>query len=199
VVSHKYFNNILFPNYYKISTSSKKCFFAQGTCHSLDHGYHHARSSKSKGETKTTIVYFEFHYKPYTCQRQLNKQKLIGLVPDFSRKALQLYAKKQGHSFHAAIELLQSKYEYIKDFQCSTDLVAEPVLLATFDALGIEYANLFEYRSSIHRAFEKKTLLLRHKLSHRLDFLTDWWHLLYLRVAGGLKGAFRRIAASLRG
>jgi hypothetical protein len=144
-------------------------------------------------------VYFEFHYKPYAHQRQLNKQKLIGLVPDFSRKTLRNYVKKRLHSFHCAMELLQSKYEYMQDFQCSTDLVAEPILLTTFDALGIDYANLFEYRSSIHRAFERKTLLLRHLVSCKLGFLTDFRYMLRLKVARGLKGAVRRIAASLRG
>jgi hypothetical protein len=144
-------------------------------------------------------VYFEFHYKPYAHQRQLNKQKLIGLVPNFSRKTLHNYVEKRQHSFHCAMELLQSKYEYIKDFQCSTDLVAEPVLLTTFDALGIEYANLFEYRSSIHRAFERKTLFLRHLVNCKLGFLTDLRYMLRLKVAGGLKRAYRRIATLLRG
>jgi hypothetical protein len=199
VISHKYWNNLLFPNLYAISTSSKKCFFARGTCQSLDHGFHHARTWQGNDECKTSIAFFEFHYRTYAYHRSTNKQKLIGLVPDFSRKALRDYAKKRSDNFHCAQELLQSKYEYLRGFLDSSELVAAPVLLATFDALGIGYANLFERRGAISGTWGKSTLMLRHEVSRRLAFLTDWWPRLYIRVAGGLKRAVRRIATLLRG
>ena len=199
VISHKYWNNLLFPNLYAISTSSKKCFFARGTCQSLDHGFHHARTRQGNEECKTTIAYFEFHYRTYAYHRSTNKQKLIGLVPDFSRKALRDYAKKRSDNFHCAQELLQSKYEYLRGFLDSSELVAAPALLATFDAMGIGYANLFERRGAISSTWGKSTLVLRHEVSRRLAFLTDWWPRLYIRVAGGLKRAVRRIATLLRG
>jgi hypothetical protein len=199
VISHKYLNNILYPDHYTTSISSKKCFFAQGTCQSINQGYHNARSSRSEAEVKTGIVFFEFHYRPYAYQCQMNKQKLIGRIPDFSRKSLRLYVKKRSHSFHSAEELLQSQYEYTKGFLDCTELVAVPGLLATFNAVGIEHANLFESRSGINRTWNRGILLLRHGVSRRLSFLTDRLHWLYLRVARGLKGAFHRLAGSLRG
>jgi hypothetical protein len=198
VVAHKYWNNILAPNLYAINSSSKKCFFARGACHSLDHGFHHAHARQGDAEVKTSIIYFEFHYRTYAYHRKTNKQKLIGLIPDFSQSALRQYAKKRSHNFHCAQDLLQSKYEYMNGFRDSTQLVAAPTLLSTFDALGIDYTNLFERRSGINGAWDRRILLLRHGVSRRLSFLTDWLHWLYPLLAGGLKRGCRRLAGMLR-
>ncbi len=199
VISHKYWNNVVAPDLYTITTSSKKCFFARGACQSLDHGFHNARTWRGDAEVKTRITYFEFHYRTYAYHRKTNKQKLVGLIPDFSQKSLRDYAKKRSDGFHCALELLQSKYEYMKGFRDYTELVDAPALLATFDAVGIDHANLFERRSGINGAWEKSTLLLRHGLSSRLSFLTDWLHWLYRSLAGGLKGVLRGLRGSLRG
>jgi hypothetical protein len=148
---------------------------------------------------QTAIVYVEFHYRPYASQRQASKQKLIGLVGDFSRRSLQAYARKRSHNFHCAEELLQSKYEFMKDFLDTSKLVAAPALLETFDALGIEHAQLFESRSGIQRVSGRSTLLLRHGVSRSLAFLTDRLHRLHRGVVGGLKWVYRRLAGTLRG
>lgn len=86
----------------------------------------------------------------------------------------------------------------MKGFRGSTEHVAAPALLATFDAMGIDHANLFERCSGISGAWDRSTLLLRHGVSRRLSFLTDTLHWLYPRVAGGLKGALRGLRGSLR-
>ena len=169
VIQHKYWHNPCRKNFYCITTSSRKCFFAHGACGSLDHGYHHARSRFGGGETKSKIVYFEFHFKPYRLHRISSRQHLSGLLADFSRRSLRAYKAKKAFCFHCAKDLLMGKYDYVKSFLNPQDWVKIPAMLTAFDSLGIGYRPLFEPEPPIPTSLRLVLLRTRQAVMHRFD------------------------------
>ncbi len=136
-IAHKYWNNPCRIHHYALNATSRKCFFARNACVSLDKGYHRGRSRTGDNHDMTDIVYVEFHYRPYRSNRHASRQKLVGLVPDFSRRSLRAYSQKQGPGFHCANELLLSEYDYVRRFLQADGLMVAPHILATFAGLGI--------------------------------------------------------------
>lgn len=137
MISHKLHNNPYRLNEFSLNLSSKKCFFAKNACEWLDKGYHHGRSKNGGAQIATSIVYVEFHYRPYRSQRDANRQKLKGLVPDFSRRSLKIYADKRRSGFHCARELLLSEYGYVKQFTEAKDAILFPQIFSRFQVLGV--------------------------------------------------------------
>lgn len=137
MISHKLHNNPCRPNVFSLNLSSKKCFFARNTCEWLDKGYHHGRARNGGTQVATDIVYVEFHYRPYRSQRDANRQKLTGLVPDFSRRSLKIYAEKRRSGFHCARELLLSEHDYIKQFIDTKEIILFSQIFSRFEVLGV--------------------------------------------------------------
>ncbi|WP_216904815.1 glycosyltransferase family 2 protein [Synechococcus sp. CCY 9618] len=172
-IQHKYWHNPCRKDFYALTTSSPKCFFAYAACGYLDHGYHQGRSRLGDRKTSTAIVYFEFHYKPYRPHRISSKQHLSGILQDFSRRSLLAYREKQGFCFHCAVDLLMGKYDYVHSFLTLEGLVEIPAMLLMFDRLGISYGALFEPMPPIPMALYLPLLRIRQGFMHRWDVVID--------------------------
>lgn len=173
LIRHKFWHNPCRMHLYSITNSSPKCFFAQGACDSLDHGYHHAKSRLGSGETITNIIYFEFHYKPYRLHRISSRQHLSCVVTDFSRRSLQAYQKKQDFNHHCAEDLLEGKFDYVRRFLDPQGWERAPALLAEFNRIGISYASLYEPKSLLPQPLQLSLLRIRQSVMHRVDELND--------------------------
>ncbi len=188
VIQHKYWNNPYRKNFYSISTSNRKCFFAHGACDYLDPGYHNGRSRLGADQTKAGIIYFEFHYLPYRFHRQYCRQKLAGRLTDFSRRSLRAYEARQRGGFHNAGHLLRGKYDYARSFLQSEDLLGIPSILSSFDRLGIDHGSLCESEPPIPRPLWLFLLRSRQTFMHLFDDIIDVLH----RVSGVLKWLLAR-------
>ena len=143
-ISHKYWANPLLKNHYQLNKSSRKCFFANGACGSMDHGFHHGRSRTDAGELSTPIIYYEFHYKPYWAHQQACKNKLLAFHSNHSRRELRSYVARQWYNYHCAYDLLQSKFAYLSQFTRVNFPLIDQGLLITFSQLGADVRALFE-------------------------------------------------------
>jgi hypothetical protein len=193
IIQHKYWNNPCRKNFYSVSTSSRKCFFAHGACDYLDQGYHHGRSRLGAGQVRTGIIYFEFHFSPYSFHRQYCRQKLAGRLTDFSRRSLRTYHAKQKGGFHNAGDLLKGKYDYVQSFLRAENLLEIPSILSLFDRLGIEHDSLCEPEPPIPRSLWLFLLRSRQAFMHRIDGTIDALH----RAAVALKRLMVRSFKSL--
>jgi hypothetical protein len=184
-IQHKFWHNPCRMHLYSVTHSSPKCFFAQGACGSLDHGYHHGKSRLGSGEVATKIVYFEFHYKPYSLHRVSSRQHLSSVLTDFSRRSLRAYQRKQDFSHHCAADLLEGKFDYVRRFLDPEGWERAPALLVEFNRIGISYARLYESESLLPHSLRLSLLWTRQAVMHRVDELND---LLYR----GARVAFRK-------
>ena len=110
-IPFKYYNNPYLRNQYTKNDNAQKCFFAQGTCGDLSHGFHEAKTHSGSSQCSTPITYFEFHYKPYQKHRLLSFQKIenvFGSPQNISRKELTHYAATKKINYHCPLELLQT-------------------------------------------------------------------------------------------
>ena len=166
-ISAKYYHTPFQKNLYaKLGhISTTKCFFSRGTCSSLDHGFHLGQSLSGTQKVKTNLIYYEFHRKPFLEFRRSSRQKISGLVSDFSRQTLENYFNTRKAGFHCAGELLHSKYEYFVLCQNEASIV-DPTLLLHLDSLGIDYTALFEAPTQIPRPLWILILQLRHYSSN---------------------------------
>jgi len=143
-IPFKYYNSPYQRNRYAKIDSCPKYFFAQGSCQSLSHGFHHATTTAGSGQLTTPITYFEFHYKPYQQHRALAAQKLEHLIGDLSdRRALAEYARKRKTNHHCATELLNSELEYFNSFKAKHNIHIDTCILDRFAELNIDASNLF--------------------------------------------------------
>lgn len=162
-ISSKYYHTPFQKNLYTrlAHVSTTKCFFARGSCASLDHGFHRGKSLLGQQQVKTKIIYYEFHRKPFLEFRRSSCQKISGLVPDFSRATLTSYFRSKKSNFHCAGELLHSKYEYYRLCQKEAR-IADIELLTHLDNLAIDYTQLFEKSTRVPLSLRILTLRLRH-------------------------------------
>ena len=144
IISHKHYANPYQPNRYIETNHTQKCFFSQGTCESLSHGFHKATTAAGHGQQITTITYFEFHHKPYPQRRQLTTQKLEPIFRGkaMSRRNLIEYAATRKTNFHCALELLQTEYDYIRYLAKSSSREEHRCLLDRFSELQINLSPL---------------------------------------------------------
>ena len=166
-IDSKYYTTPFQKNLYRrlLYNITTKCFFAKGACVGLDHGFHQGKSVLGNEQVRTGIIYFEFHCKPYLEYRQSCREKLSGLVADFSSVSLKSYYKSRKNNFHSANELLLSKYEYLHLCQNEDYCWIEPALLDQLDQLAINYAPLYEQTNWLPRPIWILTLRLRHQAS----------------------------------
>jgi hypothetical protein len=172
-ISHKYWNNPCRIHHYALNTTSKKCFFARNACVSMDEGFHHGRSRLGEAHEMTDIVYIEFHYRPFRSNQIASRQKLVGLVSDFSRSSLRAYSRKCGPGFHCANELLLSEYDYLRRFLQADESVVAPHILATFEGLGIATEPLRHPLPPLPHGVWLFLLRLRKGLAELADSLFD--------------------------
>ncbi|MCP9930039.1 hypothetical protein KBY82_04490 [Cyanobium sp. AMD-g] len=191
LIRHKFWHNPCRMHLYSVTNCSPKCFFAQGACGSLDHGYHHAKSRLGSGEATTNIIYFEFHYKPYGLHRVSSRQHLSCVLTDFSRRSLRAYQNKRDFNHHCAEDLLEGKFDYVRRFLNPEGWEMVPALLAEFNRIGISYARLYEPRSLFPQPLQLFLLRIRQSVMHRVDGLND---LLYR----GARFIFRRTSRLLQ-
>lgn len=169
VIQYKYWHNPCRKNFYSITNSSRKCFFAHGSCDFLDHGFHHGRSKLGKNDQSTVIVFFEFHYKPYRLHRISSRQHLCGVLDDFSRRSLRAYRAKRKYAHHCAEDLLKGKYDFVRSFLGAQGELEIQGLLATFDRLGIDHGALFERQPPIPSGLWLFLLRMRQTFMHGVD------------------------------
>lgn len=145
VIPRKHYANPYQPNRYIEINHTQKCFFSQGTCESLSHGFHKATTAAGHGQQITTIIYFEFHHKPYPQHRQLTTQKLEPIFRGkaMSRRNLIEYAATLKTNFHCAFELLQTEYDYIRYLAKNSSREEHRCLLDRFSELQINPILLF--------------------------------------------------------
>jgi len=145
IIPRKHYANPYQPNRYIEINHSQKCFFSQGTCESLSHGFHKATTTAGHGQQITTITYFEFHHKPYQQHRQLTTQKLEPIFRGkaMSRRNLAEYASTLKTNYHCALELLQTEYDYIRYLTNNSSREEHRCLLDRFSELQIDPSPLF--------------------------------------------------------
>ena len=159
IIPSKHYANPYQPNRYIETNHTQKCFFSQGTCESLSHGFHKATTAAGHGQQITTITYFEFHHKPYPQHRQLTTQKLEPIFRGkaMSRRNLTEYAATLKTNFHCALELLQTEYDYIRYLAKNSSREEHRCLLDRFSELQINPSPLFTNSPLISR---RKTITL---------------------------------------
>jgi hypothetical protein len=155
-IPRKYVNNPYHPNRYSEIQWHKKCFFAQGACKSLAHGYHEGTSNAGSGEEETNITYIEFHHRPYQERLRLSMQKIEYLVPNPTRKALADYARTQRSNFHAAVALLESEYSYFHSLKNLPETLSDLSLLNRLAELNIDTRKLFSDSNENSLCFQAK-------------------------------------------
>jgi hypothetical protein len=170
VIPHKYNANPYQRNHYIKTAYAQKCFFGQGTCHSLSHGFHEATTKAGQGQRITSITYFEFHHKPYQERQRLAAQKIIPIFngKELSRRNLAEYAATLKTNFHCALELLQTEYDYVRSLATNSSHGVHSCLLELFAELHIDANPLFIDSPLISK---RSTLLLmaRHGLTKIAD------------------------------
>lgn len=105
-------NNPAHPDWYRLEPAQRKCFFAAGTCRSLDIGFHEGLTVTTDEVVKTDIVYFHLHNRPFAAQKYFSTQKLEGRIASFSAADLEQYEHLQLPGFHLIPALLDDKAEY---------------------------------------------------------------------------------------
>jgi hypothetical protein len=194
-IQHKFWHNPCRMHLYSVIHFSPKCFFAQGACGSLDHGYHQGESRLGSGEVATKIIYFEFHYKPYSLHRVSSRQHLSCVLTDFSRRSLRAYQRKQDFGHHCAEDLLEGKFDYVRRFLDPEGWERAPALLVEFNRIGISYARLYESESLLPQSLRLSLLWTRQAVMHRVDELND---LLYRGARVAFRKASRLMQRSLQ-
>lgn len=174
-ISHKYWANPLHRNRYKISTYSPKCFFAQGSCKFLDHGFHNAKAQGDAPDQTTPIVYYEFHYKTYLLHRINSMAKLSPYLADFSRRSLRHFVQRQYHNHHCAKDLLLSKYEYLSNFSIYEYPIKDSSFLDEVRQLGVNEKRLFERVPPSGIRVWMAWLKLRRSISNLLTAVEERW------------------------
>jgi hypothetical protein len=167
-ITRKYVNSPYHRNRYSEISSSKKCFFAQGACHSLIFGFHEGTSKAGSGEVETNITYIEFHYKPYHEHRRLSQQKIDYIVINPSRRALAAYIKAQRNNTHAAIALLESEYSYLQTFNNQPKAILDFSLLDRLEELGVDVRKLFS-DSNVKSLKFQVNILSKHYYQKTID------------------------------
>jgi len=170
-IDSKYYTTPFQQNLYRrlMHNITTKCFFAKDACVDLDHGFHQGKSVLGKEQVRTGIIYFEFHCKPYLEYRRSCREKLSGLIADFSSVSLESYYKSRKDNFHSANELLLSKYDYLRLCRNEDYCWVDPALLNKFDELAINYAPFYEQSSRLPRPIWILSLWLRPQ-----DFICIW-------------------------
>ena len=145
IIPRKHYANPYQANRYIEINHSQKCFFSQGTCKSLSHGFHKATTAAGHEQQITTITYFEFHHKPYQQHRRLTAQKLeqIFTGKTMSRRNLAEYASTLKTNYHCALELLQTEYDYIHYLAKHSSQEEHRCLLDRFKEIQIDPSPLF--------------------------------------------------------
>lgn len=145
LIPRKHYANPYLPNHYIEIDHCPKCFFSQGTCQSLSHGYHTATTKAGCEQEITTITYFEFHHKPYHQHRQLTAQKLEPIFAGkaMSRRNLAEYSATLKINYHCALELLKTEYDYVHDLKKISSQREQCCLLDRFSELQIDPSPLF--------------------------------------------------------
>ena len=174
-ISHKYWANPLHRNRYKISTYSPKCFFAQGSCKFLDHGYHNAKALGDAPDQTTPIVYYEFHYKTYLLHRINSVAKLSPYLADYSRRSLRHFVQRQYHNHHCAKDLLLSKYDYLSNFEISEYPIRDSSFLDQVKRLGVNEKRLYERVPPSGLRLWMAWLKLRRSIRNLLATLEERW------------------------
>lgn len=174
-ISHKYWANPLHRNRYQISTYSPKCFFAQGSCEFLDHGYHNAKAKGDAPDQTTPIVYYEFHYKTYLLHRINSMAKLSPYLTDYSRKSLRNFVQRQYHNHHCAKDLLLSKYDYLSNFSIPEYPIKDSSFLDEVKRLGVNEKRLYERVPPSGLRLWMAWLKLRRSIRNLLAALEERW------------------------
>ena len=117
-VSSRYRNSPLHPDRY-LPGETNKCFFARGTCRSLDTGYHLGRAVDTDEQVKTPIVYVELRFRPYREYQFFARQKLRERVGEFTKSRLRAHKAARGAGNHLVDYVLMSQEEYLASFSDS--------------------------------------------------------------------------------
>lgn len=102
-VSHRFFER-----------KESKCFFAAGTISGLDAGFHRGKSRHDEPPRSTAITHVHLHSKPYRRMVELTRDKLTGLVEDWSVEGLDHYVAHNKTGTHLPKYLKMSELEYAK-------------------------------------------------------------------------------------
>lgn len=135
-IQRAYDNSPIHIDYYLPREDQRKCFFARGACDDLDIGFHQGKAKTTTEQTKTPIIYFHFHHKPYDEFKNSSLEKLSGRVSNFSREALSAHFQEKKPGFHLIPRLLMSEKEYNKQFSIK-NRVYYPQLTKVLQALGV--------------------------------------------------------------
>lgn len=122
-------NSPIHKDYYLPAPGQRKCFFPSGACVSLDNGFH-SGTGRNGLEVTTNLSYIHFHYRKYEEYIKLCKDKLKPYINDFSKTNLYHYV---GDGSHCAQALLQTEYEYYRNFSKKGRLFL-PEILTTIRA-----------------------------------------------------------------
>lgn len=91
-----------------------KCFFAAGTIAKLDAGFHRGESRHDQPPQGTAITHVHLHHKPYQRMVELARDKLTGLVEDWSVEGLDRHVAEKRTGIHLPKYLKMSEQEYAR-------------------------------------------------------------------------------------
>ncbi|WP_159340104.1 glycosyltransferase family 2 protein [Leclercia adecarboxylata] len=109
-----YDNNPVFSDSYYRSKEQRKCFFYKKTCSSISQGFHIGKTFSGTETKKTKIVYIHHHYKEFHDYQFSAKQKLTGVVTDFSIASLEKHKELRVPGFHVIDKLLITEENYYR-------------------------------------------------------------------------------------
>lgn len=105
-------NNPIHDDYYHLSRHQRKCFFARGSCKSLDTGFHIGKAKTTDETVRTPIVYFHMHHRPFRAYRYFAMQKMLGRLSEVSRRGIEQYGETGITGSHLVAPLLMDESEF---------------------------------------------------------------------------------------